>query len=379
MTTNSKYRFLFSIAMFSGNSTYYGNMRDIVSEMDDIDATWLPIEWNPYEWYVRIPPISFNWSVKGGLVTRNRVRALERAGQRYDAALFHHQMLPLWLYEFRKRVPTIITTDATPSLHEAYGKWYHKYRSSRLWGVGKLKKQMTRGVYDDAEYILPFSDWVKSSLVDEYHVTENKICVIPPGINLKVWNNPPARTMESGKHPFTVLFVGGQYLRKGGDLLTSIASLEEFKDVQFNIVTQGYIGQPLPNITVHTNVQPNSCEMRELYRTADVFILPTRADFHSWVCLEAMSMGLPVITTDVGAMHEIVADGKSGFIAPVDDTAVMVNRLLQLRDNVSLRRAFGKEGRAIVEQKFDLHRNIEKTISFMKLAADKRQQLRHCP
>ena len=374
MADPKKYRFLFSIALFSGNSTYFGNMRDIVSTMDDIEATWVPIEWNPAEWYVRIPPISFNWSVKGGLVTRNRVRLLEQSGKRFDAALFHHQMLPLWLFDFRKRVPTIITTDATPALHEAYGKWYHKLQSSRIWGVGKVKKHFTRSVYTDAEYILPFSDWVKNSLVNEYRVAENKICVIPPGINFTLWNNAPDRAIDAASRPFTVLFVGGQFLRKGGDLLAAIAATEEFKDVHFNFVTQEFIGQPPPNITVHQHVQPNSSIMRELYRTADVFMRPTRADFHSWVSLEAMAMELPVITTDVGAMREIVDDGKSGFIVPVNDVAAMVDRLRRLRADAGLRLAFGKAGRMIVEQKFNLHRNIEKTISLMKLAADKRRR-----
>lgn len=373
MADKKKYRFLFSIALFSGNTTYFGNMRDIVSTMDDIEATWVPIEWNPPEWYVHVPPISFNWSVKGGLVARNRVRALEHAGKQFDAALFHHQMLPLWLFDFRKRVPTVITTDATPALHDVYGKWYNKHQSSKIWCIGRIKKYFTRSVYSDAEYILPFSDWVKTSLMEEYMVPEEKICVIPPGINFKLWNNPPDRTADAAARQFTVLFVGGQFLRKGGDLLAAIATRPEFKDVKFNIVTQEFIGEPPPNITVYSNVQPNSELMRELYKTADVFILPTRADFHSWVSLEAMTMELPVITTDVGAMHEIVDEGKSGFIVPVDDTEAMVERLLRLRADPAMRARFGKAGRKIVEEKFDLLKNIELTIELMKKAADKRR------
>jgi glycosyltransferase involved in cell wall biosynthesis len=350
-------------------------MREIVATMDDVDATWVPIEWNPPEWYVHLPPISFNWSVKGGLVTRQRIRALERTGKTFDAALFHHQMLPLWLFDFRKRVPTVITTDATPALHEVYGKWYNKQQSSRIWGFGRLKKYLTSAVYADADFVLPFSDWVKRSLMGVYGVPESKITVIPPGINLKIWNAPPERTAEMKQHPFTVLFVGGQFLRKGGDLLAAIAARDEFKNARFNIVTQEYIGQPPPNITVYSNVQPNSDTMRTLYSTADVFILPTRADFHSWVSLEAMSMEVPVITTDVGAMSEIVDEGKSGYIVPVDDITAMVDRLRRLRTDPALREAFGKAGRKLVEEKFDLHRNIEKTIELMKEAADRRRRI----
>lgn len=58
----------------------------------------------------------------------------------------------------------------------------------------------------------------------------------------------------------------------------------------------------------------------EYYRASDVFVLPTREDIWGLVINEAMSFGLPVITTDnCLAGTELVQDGKNGYIVPVDD------------------------------------------------------------
>jgi glycosyltransferase involved in cell wall biosynthesis len=375
MPKTKKYRILFSVAMFSGNATYYKNLHDIVSEMEDVEPTWLPIEWAPREWFAHIPPVSMNWSVKGGLVTRHRVLALERSGLRFDAALFHHQMLPIWLFDFRKRVPTVITTDATPVLHDKYAAWYEKKLLTTHPLVLKLKKRLTRSVFADAHCVLPFSDWVKRSLINDYQVPDERITVIPPGINLSFWHNG-TRSADASK-PVRILFVGGQFLRKGGDILARTARRPAFRNCRFDVVTQTVPAGMPENVTVHTNVEPNSMEMLGLYSKADVFVLPTRADFHSWVSLEAMAMQLPVITTDVGAMSEIVEDGASGFIIPVDDEDAFAARLEELASNAAMRRQFGARGRTIVEKKFDLRVNIEQTILYLKQAADARLNTMH--
>ncbi|MGE5314906.1 MAG: glycosyltransferase family 4 protein [Acidobacteriota bacterium] len=368
MSETKKYRLLFSVAMFSGNATYYKNLYDIVSSMEEIDAVWLPIEWEPKEWYARFWPLSLNWSVKGGVVTRRRVQALERSGMRFDAALFHHQMLPLWLFGFRKRVPMVITTDATPVLHDRYARWYEKKLNRAYPFIRQAKKLLTRAVFNDASFILPFSDWVKQSLIRDYGISETRIEVVPPGINLEFWNNG-LRPVNASR-PLRILFVGGHFLRKGGDLVLRAAQRPQFAQCRFDIVTQTALTELPPNVTVHHDIAPNSPEMIALYHDADIFVLPTRADFHSWVNLEAMAMQLPVITTDVGAMREIVEHGASGFIIPVDDEAAFAGRLFELTDNCMMRREFGLRGRKIVEERFSLRPNIERTIKYLKQAAD---------
>jgi len=64
--------------------------------------------------------------------------------------------------------------------------------------------------------------------------------------------------------------------------------------------------------------------LRALYRDADTFVLPTTLDMSSWVALEAMATGLPVVIAPHGGIPDIVIDGETGLlISPRDPQAVI--------------------------------------------------------
>jgi len=73
----------------------------------------------------------------------------------------------------------------------------------------------------------------------------------------------------------------------------TLAREPEFRDVQFNFVTRAYVGPVAENIRVFDDVTTNSPAMVDLYREADLYALPTRADSHAIATLEAMAMSLP--------------------------------------------------------------------------------------
>ena len=54
--------------------------------------------------------------------------------------------------------------------------------------------------------------------------------------------------------------------------------------------------------------------MKELYPQADVFVMPSLAEGFGFTNIEAMSVGLPVISSNIGPMPEVVADGESGLL-----------------------------------------------------------------
>jgi glycosyltransferase involved in cell wall biosynthesis len=376
MDVPKKYHFLFAVEMTGGNATYFQNLKDVISIRDDVCSTWLPIELEPRELMARIPPISMNWTLKGGLVTRVRVRALERSGMIFDAAFFHHQVVATFLREFRRRVPLVISTDATPTSYYQYAKWYNSQVAHPDSIRGKLKLIVTRSVYNDAAFLLPFSNWTKRSLMSDYGVPEEKISVIPPGINLRKWS-PPLR----GSHPakgegqaVRLLFVGGDFLRKGGDLLIRIAGRDEFQRCEFHFVTQGFAGQHTNNVFVHAGLKVNSDRLIALYREADVFVLPTRADLTPQAICEAMAMGLPVISTDVGGNADVVIDGETGYLVPVDDEEALAERLGRLIHNPELRTQLGQNAKTLAESKFDLEKNAETIVEYLKKAAELRLQ-----
>src|SRR3989304_8570362 len=88
---------------------------------------------------------------------------------------------------YARRVATLISLDATPISMLQYGYWYKTSVASPDSVIRKLKRSITRSVYDNAVHLLPFSAWAKESLIRDYGVQNDKITVVPPGINLRKW------------------------------------------------------------------------------------------------------------------------------------------------------------------------------------------------
>ena len=85
--------------------------------------------------------------------------------------------------------------------------------------------------------------------------------------------------------------------------------------------------------------------LARVYQSAHVFCLPTRFEPYGIAFLEAMSFGLPCVGTDAWAVPEMIADGDTGFLVPVDDVETLADRLLKLlKDPVAARR-MGEAGR----------------------------------
>ncbi|HWQ83800.1 MAG TPA: glycosyltransferase family 4 protein, partial [Anaerolineales bacterium] len=107
-----------------------------------------------------------------------------------------------------------------------------------------------------------------------------------------------------------------------------------------------------------------SAEVRDQLQAADVFLLASHSEGIANAALEAMSCGLPVVTTDCGGMREAVTDGVEGFVVPARDPAAMADALLRLAQDPALRLRMGQAARARVLRDFDLKDQI---IAFTEL------------
>jgi len=95
-------------------------------------------------------------------------------------------------------------------------------------------------------------------------------------------------------------------------------------------------------------------DMRPIYWEADILVLTSDHEGTPNVVLEAMSSGLPAVATKVGGVPEVVQNGLTGYLTPPDDENSMVEALLRLAHQPSLRAEMGASGRAYVEQHHSL-------------------------
>ena len=111
------------------------------------------------------------------------------------------------------------------------------------------------------------------------------------------------------------------------------------------------------------------------YREVDVFVLPAvqssdgRRDITPNALIEAMAMQLPVVSTQSGAIPEIVEDGVSGLLVPPGDAAALAQAITRLLNDAALRAQLGRTARKRIEERFDIAKNITAYVALFGGAA----------
>ena len=93
-------------------------------------------------------------------------------------------------------------------------------------------------------------------------------------------------------------------------------------------------------------------EKVNLFQSAMIYILPSYGENLPFSLLEAMSLGLPIVTTPVGAIPEIVKDGENGFLVEPGDVCALASSVDRLLSDVPLRRAMSAANRARIKADF---------------------------
>ncbi len=350
-----------------GHITHAQNLRQVMADDPRDQALYLDIPYHDTPgWQSKLPGVRSNWSVRASLAAYHALRP--HAGS-LDAALFHTQVTSLFSAGLMRRVPSVVSLDATPLQYDALGALYGHTPSTNA-RLELVKKRLNQRAFHAARHLVTWSAWAKASLVTDYGIDAAKVTVIPPGINLDVWNFP-----ERSKAPgetVNALFVGGDFARKGGNtLLEAFAALPAKANIHLHIVTQtAGVGDGLANVTVHRNIKPNSDVLRGLFEQADLFVLPTRADCSPLVVLEALAAGLPIITTHIGALAEVVKDGDTGLVVPPDDAPALCEALARLASAAGERQAMGRRARADAHARFGAAQNYGKLVQTVRKAGE---------
>jgi glycosyltransferase involved in cell wall biosynthesis len=300
---------------------------------------------------------------------KGNVRSMVSAG-----GLLRERLDVVWTQEVRsllpylatrarwERTPVVFTTDSTSLLEASFGEGQYAKAPA-----GTLRARFRDGLdalLMRATVLNPWSEWCAKSLRDEYGIAAERIHVIPPGIDLSRWKL--ADRVQDG--PTRILFVGGDFRRKGGDLLLSAFRRSLSGHCELHLVTRDDVPVSA-GVFVYRDLTPNDPRLRDLYARAHVFVLPTRADCFSLASLEAMATGLPVITTRVGGIPEIVDDGRSGFLVDPGDEQGLVRALRDLVESPELRARMGALGRRIVEERFDAARTTARLLDLLESLA----------
>jgi glycosyltransferase involved in cell wall biosynthesis len=329
-----------------GNITHYLNLRRAESMAGAPGPLWLPIDYRAS----RLP-----WTVAGGWRAR---KALKGVMAQVDGVFIHTTTLAPLCMDLFGRKPTVLSTDGTPSskrqMRTAYG----------LREQGRLRERLKRGlngkVYRAASALVGWSNWVKESFVEDYGFPEEDIAVIPPGVDVDQFVSGD-RAHELPR----ILFVGGDFERKGGSMLLEVFRQRLRGRAELILVTRDPVPTE-PGVTVHRNIRANSPELRELYATSDLFVLPTVADCYSLALMEALAASLPIVATRVGGIPDIVLEGRNGHLLEAGDSRALGDAIEALVTDGSRRRTMGEYARADALLRFDAHENARRLFDFVR-------------
>lgn len=346
-----------------GLKTQALNWERVVRETPDVNAALIPVCYAGDGGLLsRLPGLPSG--IKGTLRGVREIRDGWQAAGPREAVL--------WATWATKSVPELVSAapayfvmDMTPTQMEAMGALYGYGAARARLGAG-WKRRATQKIYAEAAHFFPWNAWVGESLHTDWDVPESKITPISPGVDLTLFQPAPLKPNRAGDRPVRLLFVGGDFTRKGGDLLLRWAR-ETSVSVpwELHLVTRDAVPEA-SGVQVYHGVSNNSPELITLYQSSDVFVLPTRADCYSLVAMEAMACGLPVVISSLGGIPEIVADGETGVLIAPDDYDALAASLDMLVTDAARREAMGAAALVRARTHFDCRVNLGRILDVMK-------------
>ncbi|WP_158090966.1 glycosyltransferase family 4 protein [Marivita geojedonensis] len=203
--------------------------------------------------------------------------------------------------------PGLSEAQLVADLYKLAGQ-VHEHIPSAYWESWRRETAL-------ADLILVNSEWSRQGLLNE-GVAPDKIVVVPLAYESQKVTSPKetSPTFRS-ERPLRLLFLGQVTLRKGIDIVLDAMAL--LPDLPLRLDVVGPLQIQIPEtatvderIIFHGAV-PRS-KAAEFYSAADIFLFPTRSDGFGLTQLEALSAGVPIISSDrCGA---VVEDGKNGFV-----------------------------------------------------------------
>jgi glycosyltransferase involved in cell wall biosynthesis len=269
----------------------------------------------------------------------------------------HTSTIALMARDLFRKKPVVLSCDGT-HLQKRWMRLAYGLKPEQGL-VAVAKHRFHRAICSPATGFVAWSNWTRASLIEDYGFQEDAVAVIPPGVNLD-WFTPTQGTRELPR----ILFVGGDFHRKGGNVLLDVFRKRLRGRAELAIVTREPVSEE-PGVTVYHDVVANSEKLRNLYASCDIFALPTSADCYSLVCLEALASGLPTVTTRVGGIPDVIIEGETGFLAEPGDAQTVGDALELLVNDPARRAKMSVACRADAARRFEARANARRLFEFV--------------
>jgi len=267
----------------------------------------------------------------------------------------------------RSRVPAWLAYLANKKLHIPFVTTVHGFNS-----VSPYSEVMTKG-----DKVICVSGAIKSYIQEHYGTPEEKIAVIPRGIDLEKFN--PNRV----DHAFIQTFKK-QYGLEGKMVVTTVGRITQLKDLETFIRVVALLKEKIPHIVglivggvredkeaYFNSLQAltgdlavedqiifagSQSSVAEIYALSDVVVSSSKKpESFGRSVAEAIAMNTPVVATGHGGVLDIVRDGENGAFYPVGESKVLAEKIMQVKDLMF-------DGYGYIQEHFSLEQMVEKTM-----------------
>lgn len=244
-----------------------------------------------------------------------------------------------------------------------HGSGYDDFYAS----VSPRLQASIRRAFRRADRIVVLSEYWRKFVVDTLGIDAGKVTIIANGVAPLARTGPrPAKAVDA---PVTILFLGEVGERKGVPTLLEAAARPELAGLSWRMIVAGngdlaFYEAEAERLGVAGRVTfpgwQDEAAVARLLGEADLLVLPSKAENQPISILNAMSAGLPVVASNVGAIPEMVEDGESGILVRPGDPAALAGALGELVSRPSERQRMGRRGEEIFRARFRLDETIQR-------------------
>jgi glycosyltransferase involved in cell wall biosynthesis len=225
--------------------------------------------------------------------------------------------------------------------------------------------------------VITISERQRTDIVERFAIAPSqKVVVVPLGLELdSLLALPVPREAAADRFGFPAGHILFGYVGR----LVPIKDLQTLLDAYAMVAGRGDVGLIIAGdgdmraelektarrnqIAGHLRFVGWQTDLCAVYRALDVVVLSSLNEGTPVTLIEAMAAGLPAVSTAVGGVPDIVADGETGLLVPPRDPERMARAMMTLAEHPSLRRQLGSTARERVQGRFDAERLISDLAS----------------
>lgn len=215
-------------------------------------------------------------------------------------------------------------------------------------------RRLIASTYRRADIIIALGESWRRFYIEAMGVDPDRVIILRNPVPM-----PATLPVRKAAPPLRLLYLGMLSEPKGAfDLIEAVSAMPEEGKAGLQVIMAGHgeieearqrVGELGLRDVIEVKGWVDPPERDALFHEVHGLVLPSHFEGMPMSLLEAMSWELAVIATPVGAIPDVVTDGKNGFLIPVSDTQALGNAILRLIEDPVLCRRLGAEGRKSVE------------------------------